>query len=119
MGIADKPLNITKAQATIRSGHGKPVNLPVRIQDGAVMGYWRPAAVGVHAINLTAQAVLAGGTTISRSAFLTLEVLPVPGRNWAFIAFFALLFSIILYVFIQSNFPEEEVNSEAVEKPLR
>jgi len=75
VSLAGQPLQITKAQAVIKSPDGKveTIDFP---QGQNVSAAWTPRDAGTHAVDVVVTALSPDGTSIERTDFLAIEVQP-------------------------------------------
>jgi pimeloyl-ACP methyl ester carboxylesterase len=79
-----RPLAVQSAQAVIRRPDGKTDTLDLKSGDGVVSASFTPGQGGVYGIDVTAQGSLPGGESVTRSAYLAVEMQdrPNPMRGY-------------------------------------
>lgn len=75
VSLNGEPLQITQAQAIIKSPDGKTqtLNFPA---GQSISGIWTPREAGTHAVDIVVTALAPDGTSIERTDFLAIEVQP-------------------------------------------
>ncbi|MEJ2599395.1 MAG: hypothetical protein P8Z00_13755, partial [Anaerolineales bacterium] len=71
---------LQSAQAQLRGPGGEEQTLPLDLQNGQGQVSWKLTQPGLYSLDLQAQALSPDGVPIERTAFLSLEVQPKPGR---------------------------------------
>ena len=73
-------LEITRAQAVVQHPDGEVETLELPAGQNVSMT-WTPQRPGTHAVDIVVSALAPDGSTIERTDFLAIEVLPNPGRT--------------------------------------
>jgi pimeloyl-ACP methyl ester carboxylesterase len=76
LALNGQPLAVEQAQALIRSPQGEVETMQLTVQGSTVEGTWRPDQAGLYGIDLQAVGKAPDGSTIERTAFLTVEAQP-------------------------------------------
>jgi hypothetical protein len=75
VSLNGEPLQITQAQAIIKSPDGKTQTLDFPAGQ-SISGTWTPREAGTHAVDIVVTALAPDGTSIERTDFLAIEVQP-------------------------------------------
>jgi hypothetical protein len=98
VSLNGEPLQITQAQAIIKSPDGKTQTLDFPAGQ-SISGTWTPREAGTHAVDIVVTALAPDGTSIERTDFLAIEV--QPNFSKLQISFnLILLIALVLFVFI-------------------